>query len=152
MVSLDVSGGGTCVSLTPFHIGEAGSDGGQTNNNNNNNNNTTEMPPEVSRFRGSNFPSGKDRQFFKLTERIRAKVPRPGSGPTAQSGPNPPFSVHHPGHPSSPTTTNNNFRSPFHPAGPVPYPYVERRGVWTVFEIRVWLTVPSNPEYCAFCP
>ena len=34
--SLDVSGGGTCVSLTPFHIGEAGPDGGQTNNNNNN--------------------------------------------------------------------------------------------------------------------
>ena len=34
--SLDVSGGGTYVSLTPFHIGEAGSDGGQTNNNNNN--------------------------------------------------------------------------------------------------------------------
>ena len=35
LVSLDVSGGGTYVSLTPFHIGEAGSDGGQTNNNNN---------------------------------------------------------------------------------------------------------------------
>ena len=34
LVSLDVSGGGTYVSLTPFHIGEAGSDGGQTNNNN----------------------------------------------------------------------------------------------------------------------
>ena len=34
--SLDVSGGGIYVSLTPFHIGEAGSDGDQTNNNNNN--------------------------------------------------------------------------------------------------------------------
>ena len=34
--SLDVSGGGTYVSLTPFYIGEAGSDGAQTNNNNNN--------------------------------------------------------------------------------------------------------------------
>ena len=44
LVSLDVSGSGTYVSLTPFHIGEAGSDGGQANNNNSNNNNTVLMP------------------------------------------------------------------------------------------------------------
>ena len=37
MVSLDVSWGGTYVSLILFHIGEDGSDGGQTNNNKNNN-------------------------------------------------------------------------------------------------------------------
>ena len=36
-MTLDVSGGGTYASLTPFHIGEVGLDGGQTNNNNNNN-------------------------------------------------------------------------------------------------------------------
>ena len=33
LVSLDVSGGGTYISLTPFHLGEAGSNGDQTNNN-----------------------------------------------------------------------------------------------------------------------